>query len=115
LITHFPASQAALAKLDVDDLRFAERFELFYQGFELANGYHELLDPEVLRSRNRQANIDRIRDGKQSLPEDSFLLDAMDAGLPSSTGSALGFDRVVMLACKANRIGDVLAFPFERA
>jgi lysyl-tRNA synthetase class 2 len=115
LITHFPASQAALAKLAKDDSRLAERFELFYQGVELANGYHELLDPAVLRARNKQANLDRIRDGKSRIPEESYLLDAMDAGLPASTGCALGFDRVVMLASKSEHIRQVLAFPFDRA
>jgi len=115
LVTHFPASQAALAKLAKEDNRLAERFELFYQGIELANGYHELLDPTVLRERNRKANFDRVRDGKNALPEESFLLDAMDSGLPASTGCALGFDRVVMLACRAKHIHDVIAFPSDRA
>jgi len=115
LITHFPASQAALAKLSIDDRRFAERFELFYRGVELANGYHELLNPAVLRERNTKANHDRICGGKNALPEKSYLLDAMDAGLPASTGCALGFDRVVMLACKTHQISDVMAFPFDRA
>ncbi len=116
LITHFPASQAALAKISQDDARLAERFELFFQGVELANGYHELLDPKVLRARNRKANFDRIRDGKNAIPDEaSYLLDAMDAGLPASTGCALGFDRVVMLASKTDQISQVLAFPFDRA
>ncbi len=115
LITHFPASQAALARISNDDSRLAERFELFYQGVELANGYHELLDPAVLRQRNAKANTDRQRDGKVKLPEESFLLDAMDAGLPTATGCALGVDRVVMLACQAEGVRDVLAFPFDRS
>ncbi len=115
LVTHFPASQAALARLAKEDSRLAERFELFYQGVELANGYHELLDPAVLRERNRKANFDRVRDGKDTLPEESYLLDAMDSGLPASTGCALGFDRVVMLACRANHIQEVIAFPSDRA
>lgn len=115
LITHFPASQAALAKLSVDDPRLAERFELFYQGVELANGYHELLDAEVLRKRNQKANQDRLRDGKEALPIESYLLDAMDAGLPAATGCALGFDRVVMLACHETTLNKVIAFPFDRA
>ncbi len=115
LVTHFPASQAALAQLSKDDLRVAERFELFFRGVELANGYHELLNGDVLRDRNRKANADRIRDGKSALPEDSFLLEAMDAGLPNATGCALGFDRVAMLACGSRQLSDVLAFPIDRA
>lgn len=115
LVTHFPASQAALAKFAIEDSRLAERFELFYRGVELANGYHELLEPAILRERNRKANRDRVRDGKNALPEESYLLDAMDAGLPASTGCALGFDRVVMLACNAKHIHEVIAFPSDRA
>ena len=76
----------------------AERFELYVRGVELANGYHELLDPAVLRARNHTNNVARAADGKEELPEESRLLAAMDAGLPAATGVALGFDRVVMLA-----------------
>jgi lysyl-tRNA synthetase class 2 len=115
IVTHFPASQAALAKVSRDDPRLAERFELFYRGVELANGYHELLDPEILRGRNTKANRDRIRDGKNSLPERSYLLDAMHAGLPPSTGCALGFDRVVMLAAGKTSLAEVMPFPIDRA
>jgi lysyl-tRNA synthetase class 2 len=115
LITHFPASQAALAQLAVDNPQVAERFELFYRGVELANGYHELLDPHILRQRNAQANADRRRDGKEVLPEASFLLDAMDQGLPAATGCALGFDRLVMVACGAGSLAEVMPFPIDRA
>jgi lysyl-tRNA synthetase class 2 len=65
-------------------------------GVELANGYHELTDPTVLRERTRVANQARRADGKDTLPEASRLLDAMDHGLPP-TGVA-GFDRLVMVA-----------------
>ncbi len=93
----------------------AERFELYVRGIELANGYHELLDPAVLRERNRTNNQLRQTDGKQTLPEESRLLAAMDAGLPESSGVALGFDRLIMLAARADNIADVLPFPFDRA
>jgi len=115
LITHFPASQAALAKISPGDPRTAERFELFYRGLELANGYHELLDANVLRKRSHLANQERERDGKQPLQVESRLLKAMDHGIPASTGCALGFDRVVMLAVGAASIDDVIAFPIEIA
>jgi elongation factor P--(R)-beta-lysine ligase len=115
LVTHFPSSQAALAKISELDPRTAERFELFYRGIELANGYHELTDANELRRRNQIANVERIRDGKEPLPIESQLLQAMEYGLPNSTGCALGFDRVVMLAAQAKRIDEVIPFPIERA
>jgi lysyl-tRNA synthetase class 2 len=115
LVTHFPASQAALARISCDDTRTAERFELFYRGLELANGYHELLDPKILRERSIVANQERQRDGKNTLPLESRLLEAMDYGIPASTGCALGFDRVVMLAIGAQRIDEVIPFPIEIA
>ncbi len=115
LITNFPASQAALAKISASDPRTAERYELFYRGVELANGYHELLDANVLRERDRIANAARIHDGKSSLPECSKLLAAMEFGIPPCSGCALGFDRLVMLACKVATIKEVVSFTAERA
>jgi lysyl-tRNA synthetase class 2 len=115
IVYDYPASQAALAQVRDDDPPVAERFELFVAGIELANGYHELIDAEVLRQRNGTNNAARVADGKQSLPEHSRLLAAMDAGLPSATGVALGFDRLVMLAAGAERLDQVVAFPFDRA
>ena len=115
LVTQFPASQAALAQIGSEDTRTAERFELFYRGLELANGYHELLDPKILRERSIVANQERQRDGKNTLPIESRLLEAMDYGIPESTGCALGFDRVVMLAIGAQRIDEVIPFPIEIA
>lgn len=114
ILYHYPASQAALARTSGEP-SVAERFELYVEGIELANGYHELLDAQVLRQRIRQANRLREADGKQLLPAESRLLAAMDAGLPACSGVALGFDRVVMLAAGATDIGQVLAFPIDRA
>lgn len=115
LVTHFPASQAALAKLDAQDPRTAERYEAFYRGVELANGYHELCDPDELARRAAIANAQRISDGKFPLPLESPLIDAMRLGIPSSCGCALGFDRVVMLACGASGLSDVIPFTADRA
>jgi elongation factor P--(R)-beta-lysine ligase len=115
IIYDYPATQAALAKVREGNPPVAERFEMFYQGVELANGYHELTDPAALRARNRSKNAARARDGKKALPEESRLLTAMDAGLPAGCGVALGFDRAVMLAAGAKCIQDVMAFTVERA
>lgn len=115
ILYDYPASQAALAVTRNDDPPVAERFELYVDGIELANGYHELTAPDVLRARNAENNAWRVRDGKATLPEDSRLLDAMDAGMPSCAGVALGFDRLVMLAIGAKSIDEVIAFPHGRA
>ena len=119
ILYDYPASQAALAKIRQpireEDSAVAERFELYYQGIELANGYHELLDVAELKERSVQANKQRIDDGNQPLPLPQRLLAAMQSGLPSCTGVALGFDRLVMLATGAKSISDVLTFPFDRA
>ena len=115
ILYDYPASQAALACVRRQDPPVAERFELYAEGIELANGYHELRDPAVLRQRNAESNRLRAVDGKPPLPEESRLLAAMEFGLPDSTGVALGLDRVVMLAAGAKCLDDVIAFPFERA
>jgi lysyl-tRNA synthetase class 2 len=82
---------------------------------ELANGYHELVDPAVLRQRSAENNRLRQADGKSPLPEPARLLAAMEAGLPPATGVAMGFDRVAMLAAGASELSEVIAFPFDRA
>lgn len=115
LVTHFPASQSALAVLSREDPRTAERYEIFYRGIELANGYHELLDPQVLRERDTIANQQRRRDGKHVLPPCEKLLQAMENGLPTSCGCALGFDRLVMLACNASTLSEVVSFSAQEA
>ena len=115
IVYDYPASQGALARLKPSDPLVAERFELYLDGVELANGYVELLDPAVLRARSAAANRDRIADGKTTLPEENRLLAAMESGLPPCAGVALGFDRAVMLATGAESIAEVMAFPIDRA
>jgi lysyl-tRNA synthetase class 2 len=115
IVYDYPASQAALARVRDDGGPVAERFELYVDGIELANGYHELLDAEVLRQRSRSVNDERARDGKPRLPEKSRLLAAMETGLPACSGTALGYDRLVMVAARASAIDQVIAFPIEFA
>jgi lysyl-tRNA synthetase class 2 len=115
ILYDYPATQAALAVVRNEDPPVAERFELYVRGIELANGYHELTDPEVLRKRTTTANRQRAEDGKYVLPETSRLLSAMEHGLPACTGVALGFDRLVMIAAGAESLDEVMAFPQERA
>jgi len=108
----YPASQAALARLDANDSRVAERFELFIDGLELCNGYHELVDADEQRARFEEANRQRQSDGKAPLPIDERFLAAL-ADMPSCAGVAAGFDRVMMLACGASTLDAVLPFPAE--
>jgi lysyl-tRNA synthetase class 2 len=111
----YPASQAALARLDPEDPRAALRFELYHRGIELANGYHELASGAEQRSRFASDLEARAARGLPAATIDANLLAALDAGLPDCAGVALGFDRVLMLACDASKIDEVLAFPLERA
>jgi lysyl-tRNA synthetase class 2 len=115
IVFDYPASQAALARVRDDAPPVAERFELYADGIELANGYHELLDASVLRSRIAEANARRATDGKTQLPPESRLLAAMEAGLPPCTGVALGFDRLVMVAAGASTLAQVMSFAIDRA
>lgn len=115
ILYDYPASQAALARVRPGDFPLAERFELYVDGIELANGYHELLEADVLRLRNQLNNSARQAAGKPALPIVSRLLAAMEHGLPPCSGTALGFDRLVMVATGAKSLREVMAFPIERA
>jgi lysyl-tRNA synthetase class 2 len=111
----YPASQAALARLDPQDARIAQRFELYCEGLELANGFHELGAADEQRERFRGDNAERRRRGLPVAPLDERLLAALASGLPECAGVALGFDRSLMLAAGASHIDEVLAFPTTRA
>jgi lysyl-tRNA synthetase class 2 len=113
----YPATQAALAQTSrrADGVEIAHRFELYVDGVELCNGYHELRDPDVLRRRIGEQSALRAAAGLRPLPPSSRLLDAMESGLPPCAGVALGFDRLLMLATGAASIDEVIAFPFDRA
>ncbi len=110
----YPASQAALARLDPADPRVAQRFELYCAGIELANGFHELAAAAEQRARFEADNAQRRRLGLPVFPLDERLLAALSA-LPDCAGVALGFDRTLMLAAGAAHIEEVLPFPAERA
>ena len=98
IIYHYPASQASLGESRRDahsGYDVAERFELYYRGIELANGFHELTDAAELRRRFEAVNAARARRWPPSLPLPERLLAALEHGLPTCTGCALGFDRLV--------------------
>jgi lysyl-tRNA synthetase class 2 len=115
IIYDWPASQSALAIVRADEHPVAERFELYVDGVELANGYHELLDADELLKRNELVNQQRLADGNAALPEESRLLNAMRSGMPACAGVAVGVDRLLMVLSGSQSIADVVAFGFDES
>ena len=114
-ICDYPASQASLARLKPGLPPVAARFELYLDGIELANGFHELCSAVEQRARFAADLTRRRSHGQSEVPIDARLLDALDAGLPDCAGVALGFDRLVAVALGAASLSEVMAFPLERA
>lgn len=108
----FPASQAALATIKGS---IAERFEVYYRGVELANGFHELTDAHAQRARFNQDLKARALVGLDEVPPDEYLLAALHEGLPPCSGVALGVDRLLALALNEPSIASTIAFDFSRA
>ena len=115
VVFHYPAAQAALSKLNDNDNSVAERFEVFYQGIELANGYVELLDPE--QQLQRFVHDQQIRKQRNSVEVeiDQRLIAAQRHGLPECAGVAVGFDRVMMLVLGASSLSEVISFDWDNA
>ena len=103
VITDYPATQAALARIKPDQTT-AERFEIYYKGIELANGFHELADAKEQRRRLHAENKKRIALGKAPLPLDEAFLAALEKGLPDCCGVAAGFDRLLMIKLQQQTI-----------
>ncbi len=114
-VYHFPATQASLAEISTEDNRVAERFEVYFKGVELANGFRELTDGNEQLQRFEQDNLKRGALGLVQQPIDRHLIAALQQGMPECAGVALGVDRLVMLALGAQRLSDVMAFPVDRA
>ena len=111
-IYHYPASQAALARLAPDDRQVADRFEIFFGAVELANGYVELADYAEQAARfAKDQEIRRLR-GSDVRPLDAELIASLRSGLPDCAGVALGLDRLLMIRASAKDVRDVLHFPF---
>jgi elongation factor P--(R)-beta-lysine ligase len=114
-VCDYPVSQASLARLKPGFPPVAARFELYLDGIELANGFHELSHAREQRDRFvRDLEMRRAR-GQIEPPMDEKLLAALEAGLPDCAGVALGFDRLVALALGAARLSQAMAFPIDRA
>ena len=114
-VYEYPASQCALAQITPQNGQVAERFELFVEGRELANGFHELADAEEQLRRFQGEQQKRESQGAGSVVIDQSLIDALYAGLPDCSGVALGIDRLIQFIDTKELLNDVLAFPFNRA
>jgi lysyl-tRNA synthetase class 2 len=109
-VTDWPSELAVLAQKNPLDARVAERFELYVGGVEIANGFQELTDPHEQRERFQQDTETREKLGLPEMPMPERFLDALEYGLPPSSGVAVGFDRVLMLACGAAHIREVIPY-----
>lgn len=114
-IYDYPPSQAALAKIRKGSQDVAERFELYVNGMELANGFHELSDANEQAERFHKDQDVRKKSGLQGIPADYHLIAALKHGLPDCAGVAMGLDRLLMVLTGAKHIDEVLTFPFDRA
>jgi lysyl-tRNA synthetase class 2 len=110
ILDRYPAVEAALARRSTDEPRVSERFELYACGVELANGFGELTDPCEQRRRFEEEMAEKSRVYGETYPIDEDFLAAL-AAMPPACGIALGLDRLVMLACGATRIEDVIWTP----
>lgn len=113
----YPASQASLARIEKNQYgeAVAKRFELYLGGMELANGFYELDNAAEQLQRFEYDNLQRKKIGKKQLPIDQNLIAALEHGLPSCAGVALGIDRLLMLMLGKSHIDNVLSFSFNRA
>lgn len=112
-LTDYPISQAALAEANAADPHTACRFELYWNGLELCNGYQEMTDSDELQRRDQMQNSSRTVHDVQPLPGAKRMMAAMESGLPQCSGVALGFDRLVMCLTSAQSIAQVIPFPWE--
>jgi len=114
-VCDYPASQAALARLKPGAPPVAARFELYMDGLELANGFHELVQPQEQRARFVHDLSVRKARGQIQPPLDENLLAALEHGMPECAGVALGFDRLVAIALGADRLADAISFSIDNA
>ena len=115
IVYGFPASQSALARINEQDSRISDRFEAYYRGVELANGFYELADAGEQVSRFNSDNSARLSKGLSQMPMDTHLIKALEHGLPDCAGVALGIDRLLMLKLGAAHIDEVISFPIRNA
>ena len=117
IIDNFPGWAAALARKhqDRDGEWVAQRFEIYFGGYELANGYHELTDASEQEARFQRDRELRQHHGLRDMAADPQLLAALEHGLPDCSGVAIGVDRVLMAQLGVDDIREILAFSADRA
>lgn len=116
VITHFPARDAALARISSQDTRCAERFEVYVKGMELANGYFELADAQTYHHRFQESLDERVSRCLPAVPLDERLLQSLEQlGLPDCSGVALGVDRLFALQQGFSDIAQGLTYGIEQA
>ena len=114
-VRDYPVSQAALARLRAGSPPVAARFEVYLDGLELANGFHELVDASEQRQRLEQESRKREQADVDPVRIDEHFLAALESGLPDCAGVALGLDRLLMIAAGAACLRDVITFPIDTA
>lgn len=113
VLIDYPSSMAALSRKKQDDPRFAERWELYVEGIEIANAYSELTDAEEQELRFKECAELRSNDGREAYDIDQPFIDALKSGLPECGGIAVGMDRLAMIFAGTKEISDVVAFDDE--
>jgi len=113
-VYHFPAEQACLASIHPKDSRIAERFEFFFKGIELGNGFYELTNVHEQKKRFIEDNKKRISMNIPIQEIDDFFLESLSSGLPHCSGIAIGLDRLIMLILNEKSISKVMSFPLDR-
>lgn len=110
-IYHYPANQAMLARINKNNINVADRFELFFKGIELGNGFYELID-SIEQRRRFDMEIIRMSKYSQRLIDIRFLNALNNKYMPTCSGVALGLDRIIMILCNVKKIQKVLSFSF---
>ncbi len=113
IIYDYPVETSPLAKIGKDK-RFAERFEIYINGWEIGNSYSELNDPSVLRKNWENQEIRAKRGDEEAQRMDSDFLNALEIGMPPTSGFGIGIDRLVMILTGSHSIKDVIFFPFMK-
>jgi lysyl-tRNA synthetase class 2 len=114
-VYHFPLEQASLSAVNKEDNRVSERFEIFFKGIELGNGFYELTDYFEQKNRFIKDNKKRCNMNFPEQKIDEHFLNAMKNGLPPCSGVAIGLDRLIMIALNKKSIDQVMSFSFDRS
>jgi lysyl-tRNA synthetase class 2 len=113
-IHEFPTEISPLSKQNPEDPEWAERFELYAGGMEIANGFSELNDPEEQAKRFREQVAAKAQGDQEAMPYDEDYIEALEYGMPPTAGEGIGVDRAAMLFTDRRSIRDVILFPLMR-